>query len=982
MSPDHEVHVVGAKRQHLTLLFIDLSGSSHIAESLEAEQFAEILSTLRTTSRESIERFGGCVVRMQGDGVLAVFGHPIPTDKDCLHAAQAALEIHSGFDEAYGGKLPMSLRPLQLHSGLHGGLILISQGDVERGRFELVGDAANTAARLAQLAPPGVLLADLDSLGPHAQHFQLDNVTEIEMPGRTKFVRAAHLIKHNGPRRMLESSTQRDLTPFFGRAELLNLLTARLTDTTSAADSRQIFLLGPSGIGKSRLLDEIARLPQTSMWACLRGSCADESRSQVLQPFVEMVRAQQRPIPEGPVGLADGLLSAISRTTGGGPLLLLIDDWQWADDASRKLLERILVSVPVLLVVLASRPLHDIPELGGNGIHFEIAPLDESDAARLVRYWLPRADPFTIGEIYRHAGGVPLYVEELAHSVASQQPLHPTQQRYSTSSWLVALVTSRLARLPADQQEVVRTAAVLGNSFPIWLLLEVGGWRNVDLDLNTLAQADFLFSLESQSSLRFKHGLTRAAVYDTVGLQERRAIHRRGTRALALSATGAPSMEVLEGLAYHSRAASLWDEAADYAELAADQAAAAFAMDVARRHYMGALDSLEARGLSETSVGDRAGLERWCRVVHKLGMTCIFDPLALPNALPLFERCVARAQITQDASLVARSLYWLGYLCYGQGQPRRAERYCREALAIAGNLNEVRLTAQLEATLGQVLAASSAYDEALPLMERALVLKQQGSRRSAALAIGSAFTLACKASVKADRGDFDAAHALLAEASLLVGDTAHPIANSVRNWAMIILLWQGRWQDAIEVAGQSVRLAHSTQALLPLAISRASEGYARWLGLRSPEGLDQIVQAVNWMEQRRGKFFSSIYYGWLVEGFVAEGKMVVARSHAAALIGRARAGDLLGLAVGYRALALAELEAGNLRRIERYLERASHCAMQRGSRREAALNELCKARVLHRLNKGSEAAVHARHAHTEFAAMNMHWHAHSATGFC
>ena len=967
-----------AQRQHLTLLFIDLSGSSRLAEALEAEQFAAVLQTLRDVCRAAIDDHGGRIVRVQGDGVLAMFGHPRPAEDDGLRAARAALEIHHSFDSAHRAELPGGLRPLRLHSGLHSGLVLISEGDVERGRFELIGDAANTAARLAQIAPPGVVLADLNSLGPHAHFFQLDGITELTLPGRSLAVRAARLLGHSGVQRRLDGAARGGLTPFVGRQQLLDSLASQMLTAVQQRSRHKVLLQGQAGIGKSRLLDEIACLPQAAAWLKLPGCCADEARAQVLQPFVEMVRTLGCGAPAGTANLADELFDTISARALGRNLLLLIDDWQWADDASRQLLERLMAAVPVVLAVLATRPLFDMLPAGPDDTGFVLAPFDEADTARTVKRWLPGADPFTIAEIHRQAGGVPLYVEELAHSAASQQPLRLSQKPFSTSGWLAALVASRLARLPTEQQEVVRTAAVLGGSFPLWLLLNVGGWRELDLNLNALADADFLFTDDSRRSLRFKHGLTRAAVYDTVGLQERRAVHRRATRALAAADADPATLELLEGLAYHSRAAGLWDEAVDHAERAAEQAGAAFAMDIARRHCLAALEALECSGVEVTEVGGAARLARWCRVVHKLGMTCIFDPLALPDALPLFERCLARAQSTRDDGLVARSLYWLAYICYGQGQPRRAAQFCRQALTLARAMGDERLMAQLEATLGQVLAAAGDYEEALPLMDGALKAKQQSARRGAGVAVGSAFTLACKGSILADRGDFDGAQTLLEQAAALVGDTAHPVANSVRNWAMIVLLWQGRWHDAVEVTGHSVRMAHSTNALLPLAISRASEGYALWTGLGAADGLDQIVQAVQWMEQRQGRFFTSIFYGWLVEGFVAQGKQAQARHFAAALFARARAGETLGLAAGCRALALAAAQGGDSRRSERHLQRAQRCAVQRGSRREAALNELCRAQWLHGQGLFTLAARHAEGSCKEFEAMNMRWHAAKA----
>jgi len=337
---------------------------------------------------------------------------------------------------------------------------------------------------------------------------------------------------------------------------------------------------------------------------------------------------------------------------------------------------------------------------------------------------------------------VPLFVEELAQSRLARRGLvrnadHP--------GWLTQLVATRLSLLSLDQQEVIRTASVLGSSFPRSLLATVGGWRDSDLDWKVLAEGDFLVAAGSET-VRFRHGLTRDAVYESVSLHERRALHRRATRALAAT-EATPS--TLESLAYHARAAGLWDEAAEYAERAARQAMTVFAMDVARRHCQAALDALLRSGLGEASK-----IRRWCLLVHELGMTCIFDPLALPDVLPTFEECLERSISVGDSDLVTRSAYWLGHICFGLGLSRLAIPHLSDALRVATGLGDLRLMAQIQATLGQTLAAAGNYAAALPLMDNALTAKQRSVRKGGSVAVGSAFTLASKGGLLGDIGDF------------------------------------------------------------------------------------------------------------------------------------------------------------------------------------------------------------------------------------
>jgi class 3 adenylate cyclase/tetratricopeptide (TPR) repeat protein len=958
---EHTDLEVAGQRRHLTLLFVDLCGSSRLAERLEAEQFAAVLATLRRVCYDAVERQRGHVVRTQGDGVLAIFGLPNPAEDDCSRAASAALDAQESIDREHQMLLPTDLRPLQIHSGLHSGVVLLNEGDMERGRYDVVGDAVHTAARLAQLAPPGAILADLDSLGVHSRQFVLGVQTELKLPGRTTPVRAATITSRASPVQTIETAVRTGLTPLAGRSDELIALAALVEASQAVGGQRRVDVVGPAGVGKSRLLAELSGLPQLAGWQIQRGNCADELRSRALHPFTDMYD------PSGALASpTEAVYEWLREAAAKSPLLLLIDDWQWADDASRQLLARVLNDLPAMCAVLAMRPQHDAVDRGDQGAALVLSTLDEFASSQIVARWLPSADPYTVAAIHRQAGGVPFFIEELARSRLTRSGfLRDADQ----PGWLTQLVAARLSLLSLEQQEVIRTAAVLGNSFPRRLLATVGGWREGDLDWDVLAAGDFLFAFSGET-VRFKHGLTRDAVYEGVALHERRALHRRATRALAALET---SPVTLEALAYHARAAGLWSEAADHAESAARQAMSAFAMDVARHHYQSALDALERGGFDEA-----AAVRRSCHLTHELGMTCIFDPLALPDVLPTFERCLERARRSNDPDLIARSAYWLGHICFGLGQSRRAIVHLQEGLQIALKAEITRLAAQIRATLGQALAATGAYAVALPLMNGALAAKQRGARASGSVAVGSAFTLASKGGLLGDCGDFIGAQAQFDEAMALAGNSTHPIANSIRSWAMVVLVWQGRWSELAVVAAESAERAHTTQALLPLAISRACEGYGRWACSGDESGLRQLSAAVHWMQQRRGRFMTSIYHGWLVEALASTGDIVGARKQGAALFARARQLDTFGMGDGCRALALASAAAGNQRRTARYVAHAERWAAFRKSDREQALNTLCRANLARLRDDDAVANTCAANAANAFETMHMSWHAHSA----
>ncbi|MCI4427703.1 MAG: adenylate/guanylate cyclase domain-containing protein [Burkholderiales bacterium] len=133
------------RRRYLTVLFSDLSGSTRLGELMEAESYAETLLHFRQLCREIIPRHGGRIARIQGDGVLGFFGYPDTREDDGRRATQAALELHAAVSQLSVGGPGKSKEPLTMHSGIHAGLVLLADRDIERGRFEILGDVPKTA---------------------------------------------------------------------------------------------------------------------------------------------------------------------------------------------------------------------------------------------------------------------------------------------------------------------------------------------------------------------------------------------------------------------------------------------------------------------------------------------------------------------------------------------------------------------------------------------------------------------------------------------------------------------------------------------------------------------------------------------------------------------------------------------------------------------------------------------------------------------
>src|SRR4051812_26460201 len=160
-----------ARRQYLTLLFADLSDSTILGDVIEAEHYASLLDELRGLCRTIVARHGGQIARIQGDGVLGLFGWPHAAEDDGRRAVMAALDLHSAVARLDPGKRLPAGRQLRMHSGVHAGLVLVSAGDLERGRFELLGSVPNIAAHLSSLAEADEILVTEETIGPHHRYF-------------------------------------------------------------------------------------------------------------------------------------------------------------------------------------------------------------------------------------------------------------------------------------------------------------------------------------------------------------------------------------------------------------------------------------------------------------------------------------------------------------------------------------------------------------------------------------------------------------------------------------------------------------------------------------------------------------------------------------------------------------------------------------------------------------------------------------------
>jgi class 3 adenylate cyclase/tetratricopeptide (TPR) repeat protein len=1003
----------GARRRYLTVVFSDLCDSTRLGASMEAEWYSAMLTDLRHAYTEVLGRHGGTVVRIQGDGALAIFGYPSTGEDDARCATQAVLELHAVV-RAMAPEVGTGARAsLALHSGIHSGLVLIDDGDLVRGRFELLGTVPNIAARLSDEAGRDEILVSEETLGPEYRYFETSPLQYVPIKGRAEPLSAYRILGHAGESGRQQARRRRGLLPFIGRGDVLEALEHRLGQARPGR-LHCLVVLGAAGVGKTRLVEEFLALQSPSACRVVRGDCESAASAEPFQPFLQMLRelfalshgqvpalaaaeverrldeldpalslhravllrALSLPDPSAAFGapprrlVADALIAALrdlfAALAAPQPLVLALDDWQWADEASRQTLTAVrTIEGRSILVLITARELvpSDINLLGAESL--QLAPFSDAEAVQTVQHLLPGIDPFEAANIQRYAGGNPLFIEELCHSMAQSDGEHPVGRPHGGAAWLDILIESRLSRLPEAQIELLRAAAVIGNVVPTWLLEVVTGCGGDHPLVRALAELDFIFPGERAQTLRFKHGITRDVIYDSVGMHQRRAMHLRIAQAIQQHRPPGDSDESLEVLAYHYGAAGQTELAAQFAELAGDKALAASSLDRARLQYRAALVALDQLPPS------RERLLYWIRLSQRLALACVFD--ASRQDLVLLRRAVELADVLGDASVQAKALYWLAYLHYALGESRVCVLHGERALALARQIGDGPLEVQICATLGQALASSADYGGAISLLREASDIKRH-HRSGNRLAVGLAYTLACLAAVQGDRGDFAQASALFDEALDVVRDTVHEVGASIRGWRAAVLLWQGRWEDARQTAAEAYQIGEQVRSLFSFSMSRAAGGYAQWMLDGSDSSLQSVIDATAWLAPREGGLFESLNHGWLTDGLVGMGRLPQARLHAARALQRGRQRDLLGGAMAARAMAWSAAMAGDQARAERGLAQALRVANARESAHELAVTQWTAARVAWAFDAPARARQWLDPAETAFEAMAMPWH--------
>ncbi len=527
-------HATGAERRQITAVFCDMVGSTALAARLDPEDMGTVIGTYHEACRIGIEQLGGHVVRYIGDGVFGCFGWPAAHEDDPERAVHAGLAIL---------RATRVLRPLhgitiQVRIGIATGLVVVGDliGVGASQESSIVGETANLAARLQQVAAPDTIVLSTPTRRLLGNLFTLRQREPIDLKGIEEPVESWEVVSEAVVESRFAAAHGTGHSELLGReAELALLL--RSWQLARGGEGQVVLLSGEPGIGKSRLAEAVCEQLRGEPHTRFRYQCSpfhantplypvisqlervvgiapsDDARtrkaklgklltsgwvtSDIMPMLADLVSAS--PDPSRPAGqdplmhrqpMLEQLANFMLERAQQGPVLVLLEDAHWIDPTTRELLDRLSAAAhtSALLVLVTLRAGSEaLWENHPSATRLRLNRLDRSSAIRIIEIVTGAAQlsKAVLERILEKTDGVPLFIEELTKAAldtglatdrqaGGRQAIGGSNRSHAIDipATLHDSLMARLDRL-TDAKSVAQICAVIGRGFTYPLALTV-----------------------------------------------------------------------------------------------------------------------------------------------------------------------------------------------------------------------------------------------------------------------------------------------------------------------------------------------------------------------------------------------------------------------------------------------------------------------------------------------------------------------------
>jgi class 3 adenylate cyclase/tetratricopeptide (TPR) repeat protein len=782
---------LAAERRQITVMFVDLVGSTPMSEKLDPEDMRDVLRAFHTNCAAAIEAEDGHIARTMGDGVLVYFGYPRAHEDDAARAVRAALAIIDGLrapNEELGAQYGVRL---QARIGIHTGLVVV--GDVGAGsgrdREAIVGEAPNVAARIQAEAQPDTVVISAATRRLIESLFAFEDAGHRALKGVSIPVR---LWRVAGPAESFDrfdARVHRGLTPLVGRTAELEMLRQRWQQALDS-EMRCVLLVGEAGIGKSRLIrafrDGLSELPHQSItWYC----SSSYGHSAFFPAILWLCRALSiDPQEEGSadrlrvaldslgVGLAgatetlssllglagaeatdasdmsglvfkrkvlDALAATIEAMAARQPLLMAIEDAHWIDPSTLELLRELQERLPTsrLMLLITARP-----EFRPDWSYPQFVQVNLDRLSRRERHVMVeqitggKALPdFVLDTIVARTDGVPLFVEELTKTVLENNSWRDAGTHYELEGpfqgvdipdSLQSSLLARLDRLEPTAKEIAQIGAVIGREFDRDLVRMVAHCEEAVLEagLEQLVDAEIVQPIRQSIMSGIAYAFRHALIQDAA-YQSLLLARRRQYHARIADVLTAEFPEMVAG----------------QPEIVAQHLTAADQVEQAIKAWHGAGESAIRRGAyAEAHIHLDRGLELVKRLPGDEALRSMRSlPILLVRGRVEVKKAMARSAATyREAADIARRNGLPGELAVAAIGFAEAEQLAtvaptRESItlveeALAANTDvSPALRCRLFSALGRALLLNGVYGRAGAVIRQARTMAEAlGDKRS------------------------------------------------------------------------------------------------------------------------------------------------------------------------------------------------------------------------------------------------------------
>jgi class 3 adenylate cyclase/pimeloyl-ACP methyl ester carboxylesterase len=531
-----------AERRHLTVMFVDLVGSTALSVRLDPEDLSEILATYHQAVAAAVARFEGYIAKLMGDGVLVYFGWPQAHEDEAERAVRSGLAIV----EAVGRLEKRAGVAFSARVGIATGLVVVGDliGEGAAQEEGVVGATPNLAARLQQLAEPGGVVISESTRRLLGSWFALTDLGPQQIRGIEAPELAFRVLGEAAAEDRFEALRRAEVGPLIGREQELALLLDRW-EMAKGGEGQVVVLSGEAGIGKSRIVLALRERLRNEPRFRIGYSCSPHHIDSALWPVVvQLQRAAGHLREDAPSLKIEKLAQVLDKAGGLGedatplladlmglpldgryaapagtpqekkarvfgillaqmeglarqrPMLMVLEDAHWLDPTSAELFERVVDRIRVLPILLVATLRPDVPTPWTNFPHVTFLSLNRfgRPASRALIQSAAggrQLPPVVVEAILSRTEGVPLFVEELTKAVLEtviwkttagdgQLELAGPLPPLAIPATLQDSLMARLDRL-APAREVAQIAACIGREFDEEIVGAVAGYPNLQL---------------------------------------------------------------------------------------------------------------------------------------------------------------------------------------------------------------------------------------------------------------------------------------------------------------------------------------------------------------------------------------------------------------------------------------------------------------------------------------------------------------------